>query len=426
MAPVPGLGRLARLAAALSLAGSAALAGGNVPAGKDTLPAFSLVLTSGETLHAPLVALSPDGSVQMAVDKLAAIKVSDWLTLRLSKTPLPPHPRGPQVVLTTGDRIPLADKSAIKIVDNQLHFQPHASLRAKRKGVLEVPLSRVVLVWLGGPDGVEEPAALLRQLLRGSRKKDLVLLRNGDKVDGNVVALDSASSCCVDVAKKQIDVPWANVGAVAFSTELLAGKPPAAVYYHLVLASGGRLSVQSPSLPKGAQALAATTLFGGEFEVPVDQIVGLHVYHGAAVYLSELKPRKFEHTPYVGTAWPLVVDGSVSGGELCLAGSTFDRGLGMHAESKVNYDLDGKYQWFEALVGLDPEHGKKGRVRIRIVVDGKPKDFGWNKELTASDGALPVRLDVRGGRELTLEVLFGGFGDVQAHVNWVDARLIKN
>jgi hypothetical protein len=32
---------------------------------------------------------------------------------------------------------------------------------------------------------------------------------------------------------------------------------------------------------------------------------------------------------------------------------------------------------------------------------------------------------VRGGRELTLAVLFGRFGDVQAHVNWADARLIK-
>jgi hypothetical protein len=425
MARVPGHRRLAWLTAALSLTSSAALAWGNSQTGKEALPAFSLSLTSGETLLAPLVALSPDGSVQMAGDK-SAITVSNWLTLRLSKTPLPPHPRGPQIVLTSGDRIPLADKAAVKIVDNQLHFQPHASLRVKKKGVLEVPLSRVILVWLGSPDNVEEPAALLQQLLRGSRKKDLVLLRNGDKVDGNVLALDSGSKCCIDVAKKQIDLPWANVGAVAFSTELLASKPPAAVYYHLVLASGGRLSVQSLSLPRGARTLAATTLFGGDFEVPVDQIVALHAYHGPAVYVSELKPRKFEHTPYVGTAWPLVVDGSVSGGELRLAGSTFDKGLGMHAESRVIYDLEGKYQWFEALVGLDPEYGKKGRVRIRILVDGKPRDLGWNKELTASDGGLTVRVDVRSGRELTLEVLFGGFGDVQTHVNWVDARLIKN
>ena len=29
------------------------------------------------------------------------------------------------------------------------------------------------------------------------------------------------------------------------------------------------------------------------------------------------------------------------------------------------------------------------------------------------------------GRELTLEVLWAGFGDVQGHVNWADARVIR-
>ena len=43
---------------------------------------------------------------------------------------------------------------------------------------------------------------------------------------------------------------------------------------------------------------------------------------------------------------------------------------------------------FEAVVGLDPEHGLKGRVRLRVLVDGKERDLGWNKELTAGDGPL--------------------------------------
>jgi hypothetical protein len=58
-------------------------------------------------------------------------------------------------------------------------------------------------------------------------------------------------------------------------------------------------------------------------------------------------------------------------------------------------------------------------------VDGKEPDLGWNKELTAKDAPLPVRIDVRKARELTLLVRFGSFGDVEAHVNWADARLIR-
>ena len=36
-----------------------------------------------------------------------------------------------------------------------------------------------------------------------------------------------------------------------------------------------------------------------------------------------------------------------------------------------------------------------------------------------------ARFDITTGRELTLEVLWSGYGDVQGHVNWADARLIK-
>ena len=37
----------------------------------------------------------------------------------------------------------------------------------------------------------------------------------------------------------------------------------------------------------------------------------------------------------------------------------------------------------------------------------------------------PARVRVAGARHLTLAVLFGRHGDVQDHVDWGDARLIK-
>ena len=46
-------------------------------------------------------------------------------------------------------------------------------------------------------------------------------------------------------------------------------------------------------------------------------------------------------------------------------------------------------------------------------------------EAALRDGAVPVRADITGARELTLAVEFGRGGDVQDHVDWVDARLIK-
>jgi hypothetical protein len=173
------------------------------------------------------------------------------------------------------------------------------------------------------------------------------------------------------------------------------------------------------------RALVGKTLFGTPVEAPLERVAALDLRQGEAVYLSDLEPKAYEHTPFLGASWPYARDGSVAGREIRLAGGTYDKGLGMHSESRLSYDLGGAYRRFEADVGLDERTGKRGRVRVEVLVDGKARPLGKGGELTAADGVLRVRLDVRGARELTLVVRFGRFGDVQAHVNWGDARLIR-
>jgi len=154
-------------------------------------------------------------------------------------------------------------------------------------------------------------------------------------------------------------------------------------------------------------------------------VVALYVQGGPAVYLSELKAKKFEQTPYLGRVWPYVLDGSVDRRDLRLGGNTFDRGLGMHTASRLTYDLGGRYRRFEAIVGLDDKSGRDGSAHVRVLVDGKPKEIGPDRELTGRGEPLTVRVDVTGAKELTLVADFGDRGGVQGHVNWADARLIK-
>src|SRR5439155_3167969 len=123
------------------------------------------------------------------------------------------------------------------------------------------------------------------------------------------------------------------------------------------------------------------TLFKTGVSFPVEDVVALYVQGGPAVYLSELKAKSFEHTPYLGGVWPYVLDGSVDRRDLRLGGSTYDRGIGTHTESRLTYDLAGGYRRFEALVGLDDKTGKGGSARVRVLVDGRPQDVG-DKELT--------------------------------------------
>ena len=63
----------------------------------------------------------------------------------------------------------------------------------------------------------------------------------------------------------------------------------------------------------------------------------------------------------------------MAGYDLRLAGSTYDKGIGLHSESRLTYALNRNYQWFESLVGLDDQTGRRGSVLIEVLVDGKPQ-----------------------------------------------------
>src|SRR5262249_56243474 len=87
---------------------------------------------------------------------------------------------------------------------------------------------------------------------------------------------------------------------------------PRGTYGRVVLTDGTRLSLQSAECADG-ETLTGTTVFDAEIRVPVEQVAALDLHQGRAVYLSDLKPLRYEHTPYLGLAWPLVIDGSVAG-----------------------------------------------------------------------------------------------------------------
>jgi hypothetical protein len=215
---------------------------------------------------------------------------------------------------------------------------------------------------------------------------------------------------------------------VALNSELAAPPTPKGPYGHVVLAGGGRLGLSTFAVRDGA--LNGKTLDGEGFSTPWKNVVALDVYQGPAVYLSDLKPRTYKSTPFLpGLSFPWRADRALDGGELRLGGGAFDKGLGMHDQSQLTYTLGGEYRRFEALVGVDDP---AGCVRVRVLVDGKGGDAGWEKELTADDGPQVVRVELAGARQLTLAVDYAGqrleggkTPFVGGRVNWADARLIK-
>jgi hypothetical protein len=227
----------------------------------------------------------------------------------------------------------------------------------------------------------------------------------------------------VEVEKRETTVSFDKLAVIALNTDLVRLAQPKGPYAHLVLANGSRFALAAARAD--AFTLTGKTLFGAEVHVPVADVIALDLFQGRAVYLSDLAPTRYEFTPFLNDHWPYVPDGSVAGRDLRLAKNTYDKGIGVHSQSRLTYDLSAAYQRFDALVGLDDRSGQEGSVIVRVLVDDKPQDLGWQNDLTGRDAPKPVRVNVAGARELTLVVEFGRGGDVQDHVDWADARLIK-
>jgi hypothetical protein len=372
----------------------------------DPPPSFTLNTASGKSLKGPLRELGSGWSVRLGDGRADG---ADVVSLRRDGAALPPGPVREHVVFANGDR--LAGRVP-GLEGERLSFQ-------FGREPMPLPLSALSVVWLAAPEGAE-PDRLLRRLLGETRRRDLVLLRNGDAVEGVVNGLD-ARALRLDVNRKELTIERGKVAVIALNTELTRALKPKAAYGLLVLRDGTRLSLASAGCADG-KTLTGETLFKSPVSFPVEDVVALSVQGGAAVPLSELKANKFEHTPYLGCSWPYVLDGSVDRRDLRLAGSTYDRGIGMHTASRLSYDLDGRYRRFEALVGLDDTSGRGGSTHVRVLVDGRP---GADREFFGRGEPFAVRVDVTGARELTLVADFGERGGVQGHVDWADARLIK-
>lgn len=386
---------------------------------------FELQTAAGKKYSGPLAGLTKDWGVHLGGLYPVILPGHEVISLRRLNSSLPGNPLAPHIQLTNGDRIPINVKKGIQFSNSKFRVYPADSLQPEKGTTFDIPSSLVSLLWVQAPQNVSQAEPFLRQLLIQERNLDLVLLQNGDQAEGIFVDLDSTASVKLKFANKPVVVPFDRVSLIAFNDLFLLREPPKKAFAQLVLANGCRLSLAEAQFDANQQKLIGRTFFKADIQIPLTQIIGWQIFQGRAVYLSDLKPKQYEYQPFFGVTWPFLSDASVSGSGLKLAGDTFDKGLGVHCGSQLTYGLDAQYEWFETVVGLDENRGKHGAVRVNVLLDGKPQDLGWDKELRGTDKPLSLRLNVGKAKLLTLKVDVGEWGYVQGHVNWANARLIK-
>lgn len=109
------------------------------------------------------------------------------------------------------------------------------------------------------------------------------------------------------------------------------------------------------------------------------------------------------------------------GNPLTVGGAVYAKGLGVHAQSAVEYYAGGACETVTAQVGVDDEEGADGSVAFEIRADGTT--VASTGTLTNAQAAQGVSADVSGARVISLVVTDGGDGTTSDHGDWGDARL---
>lgn len=165
------------------------------------------------------------------------------------------------------------------------------------------------------------------------------------------------------------------------------------------------------------------------FAVAEDQVlaawprVPLRVHGGRRVWLSALEPAAVREEGLFGVTWPHSVDVDLDGGPIGLRGRRYERGLVLHSEAELAWDLDGAYQSLIAEVGIEDLVGTEGDVDVWILIDGEER---WVREgVRGGEEPVSLRLDLSGAERLVVRVGRGERYDIGDHLALAGAYLVR-
>lgn len=112
--------------------------------------------------------------------------------------------------------------------------------------------------------------------------------------------------------------------------------------------------------------------------------------------------------------------GASDGKTLTLAGTTYEKGIGTHADSDIALHLGGRCTAFTADVGIDDEINGYGEVAFSVEGDGKV--LWTSPKLTGASATLPVDVKLDGVRQVRLKVTDTNGSKTGDHADWAAAK----
>ncbi|MBI4719502.1 MAG: NPCBM/NEW2 domain-containing protein [Planctomycetes bacterium] len=284
-----------------------------------------------------------------------------------------------------------------------------------------IPFDRLAGVQLGDAEAFPRSAELFREALaERPAGHDILITRGTDDVKrltGRLVSLDQERGSFV-FADRERSFQRDRIFGVVLARG--AGKPAT---YPLAaeLADG---SVVAGTIRAAAErSLHLETSVGYEVDLPLTSLRCLRYFNRRVVYLSDLPVLAERSEGLLHRGWPVRRDGSVAAGPLMMDGVHYEKGLGVHSRTELDYDLEGRFVSLVATVGLDDAVRPRGSVVFRVMGDGRVLfDSG---PLTGADAPRPVVADVTSVKRMTLTVDYGDGLDLADHADWGGARLLR-
>jgi hypothetical protein len=336
---------------------------------------------------------------------------------------LPPVERAAKFMLhlAGGDRV---GGEPLKVEHDQLTWNNAAV------GELVVPLTQLAAITKAGQS--PDP---------GKRTEDVVALANGDSVRGIVTSLAGGQ---VQVkpggGADPVAVPLDAVVSIHFATAATpapaAGGDNAPRLYRLRLDDGSAVVGSSLSITAdgklslavgGAAAAAAAAAGAAPAARPLDlaRVSGIEQVNGPVRWLTSLTPSQDVYVPFVASRQPLWrtrVDTDVAGDPFVVGGHALKRGIGVHAQSRLVYPLDGTFKAFRTRYGINDS-----LVRADVTVRIRVGDKVVHEAESVKAGVLSpvVVVELGDAKELVLEVDYGQGIDVEDRLNWLEPALLR-
>lgn len=117
--------------------------------------------------------------------------------------------------------------------------------------------------------------------------------------------------------------------------------------------------------------------------------------------------------------------GTGDGSTITINGVKYEKGLGVHAVSEIEYYIAGKFNRFTANVGIDDEVIGKGGTPTSIIfqVWGDGNKLWESQPMAMQQDAIPVDVDITGVKVLKLVATNGVDGINNDHGDWANAMI---